>query len=236
MKKNITSLLLLLCFFVNAQEDRVATAEKKADTIVYAKNTAINKQRTFSSNLKNTYSDKDFQYKENAPEKKDNSAPINLGIINAFIFFMSQVFPFVLAAIIIFIILKIVLGFDLQFWKTNNTSKRKKVKLIYENEDIHEIDLETLLRQAIEQKDFRLAIRYYYLTSLKCLSSKKIINYHKDKTNSDYIFEIQNAELKSKFSYLSYVYTYVWYGEFSVDENNFVAAENKYQSFLKAIL
>ncbi|PQJ81737.1 hypothetical protein [Polaribacter glomeratus] len=236
MKKSIASLLLLLSFFVYAQENLTTAVEKKVDTIAYAKSTEISKERTFSSNLNETYSDKDFQYKENVPKKNDNSAPINLGIVNAFVFFMSQIFPFVLAGIIIFIILKIVLGFDFQFWKTNNTSKRKKVKLIYEDEDIHEIDLETLLRQAIEQKEFRLAIRYYYLTSLKCLSSKKIINYHKDKTNSDYIFEIQNEELKSKFSYLSYVYTYVWYGEFSVDENNFVAAQNKYQSFLKAIL
>jgi hypothetical protein len=221
---------------VHAQEDINSVVVEKADTIVYSKNTDLSEERTFSSNLKEKYSGKDFQYKENTPEKKDNSAPIDLGIINALVFFMSQIFPFLLAGIIIFIILKIVLGFDLQFWKLNQTSKRRKEKLIYEDEDLHDIDLENLLKQAIDQKEFRLAIRYYYLTSLKGLSTKKIIDYHKDKTNSEYLFEIENKALKSQFSYLSYIYTYVWYGEFPVDEQSFKAAQNKYQSFLKAIL
>ncbi|MGK0449122.1 MAG: hypothetical protein ACJA2M_002925, partial [Polaribacter sp.] len=68
------------------------------------------------------------------------------------------------------------------------------------------------------------------------LSAKKLIDYHKDKTNSEYLFEIEDTAMRSKFSYLSYVYTYVWYGEFSVDEQSFKAAQNKYQSFINRIL
>ena len=225
-----------MSIFVHAQEAINTIIEKKADTLVYTKNTDISKEREFSSNLKDNYSGKDFQYKENTPEKKNNSAPIDLGIINALVFFMSQIFPYLLAGIIIFIILKILLGFELQFWKANHTSKRRKEKLIYEDEDLDEIDLETLLKQSIDQKEFRLAIRYYYLTALKGLSTKRIIDYHKDKTNSEYLFEIENKALRSQFSYLSYIYTYVWYGEFPVDEQHFKAAQNKYQSFLNDIL
>jgi hypothetical protein len=236
MKKWFASLLLCASLFAHAQEDIEEVVAQKADTIVYAKNSAISEERTFSSNLKDKYSGKDFQYKENLPEKEDNSAPINLGFLKGFVFFMSQIFPFVLAGFIIFIILKLVLGFDLRFWKSNNLSKRKKEKLIYEDEDIHEVDLESLLQQAIDQKEFRLAIRYYYLTSLKTLSSKKLIAYHRDKTNSEYLFEIESTELRSNFSYLSYIYTYVWYGEFSINEQHFKAAQSKYQSFLKAII
>jgi len=221
---------------VYSQDELNNVVETKAEPVVYAKNTNISKERTFSANLKDKYSDKDFQYKENTPEKKDNSAPINLGIINALVFFMSQIFPFLLAGFIIFIIFKFILGFDIQFWKANHTSKKSKKKLIYEDADIHEVDLETLLQQSIDQKQFRLAIRYYYLTTLKGLSTKKMIVYHRDKTNSEYLFEIENTELRSKFSYLSYVYTYVWYGEFPVDEQHFKVAENKYQSFLNTIL
>jgi hypothetical protein len=236
MKKCIASLLLLMTFFVHAQEDLNTIVVEKADTIVYTKNTDISKERTFSSNLKDKYSDEDFQYKENTPIKKDNSSPIDLGIIEALVFFMSNIFPYLLGGIIIFIILKIVLGFDYQFWKTNNVSKRKKENLIYEDEDIHDVDLATLLQQAIDNQNFRLAIRYYYLTSLKSLSTKKMIAYHKDKTNSEYLFEIENTALRSQFSYISYVYSYVWYGEFPIDAQNFKAAQQKYQSFLNQIL
>ncbi|MDP5107192.1 MAG: hypothetical protein NWQ31_13595 [Polaribacter sp.] len=149
---------------------------------------------------------------------------------------MSRIFPYLMGGIIIFIILKLLFGFDFQFWKTNHISKRKKANLIYEDEDIHQVDLETLLQQAIAAQEFRLAIRYYYLLSLKGLSTKKFIDYHKDKTNSAYLFEIENTELRNTFSYISYVYTYVWYGEFPINEQHFKAAQLKYQSFLKSIL
>ncbi len=108
--------------------------------------------------------------------------------------------------------------------------------MIFEDEDIYEVDLEALLKKATDSNNFRLAIRYYYLMTLKGLSAKKLIDYHKDKTNSEYLFEIEDTAMRSKFSYLSYVYTYVWYGEFPVDEKNFIAAQNKYQSFINRIL
>ena len=85
----------------------------------------------------------------------------------------------------------------------------------------------------MQNKDFRLAVRYYYLQVLKDLSNKKIIDYHKDKTNTEYLFEIDNKALRDQFSHLSYIYAYVWYGEFLLDENSFKKAQNKYQSFLK---
>jgi hypothetical protein len=81
-----------------------------------------------------------------------------------------------------------------------------------------------------------LAIRYYYLTSLKGLSTKEIIEYHKDKTNSEYLFEIENTTIRKEFSYLSYIYSYVWYGEFHVNEASFTIAQNKYQSFLNRLV
>lgn len=222
--------------FVYSQKDIEIVVEKEADTIIYQKNTHTSEERSFSSHLNEKYNGKDFKYTENEPEKKDRSASIHLDFIQGFVFFMSQIFPYLLGGIIIFIILKILFGFDFQFWKTNKLAKRKKVNLIYEDEDIHQADLEALLQQAIAANEFRLAIRYYYLLSLKGLSSKKIIDYHKDKTNSEYLFEIENTEIKNTFSYILYVYTYVWYGEFPIDERHFKAAQLKYQSFLNALL
>ena len=241
MKKIIASLLFLISFLVNAQESLNTDAiEIKEDSIVYQKNTNIAEARAFKTDLKEKYSGKDFEYKDNTPVKKeveeestDNSSA---AILSFFAYFMTSIFPFLLGGFVIFVILKTVLGIDARFWKkTPKTSKLSK-KLIYEDEDIHEINLDALLQQAIENKDFRLAIRYYYLSILKGLTNKEIIDYHKDKTNSEYLFEIENKELRTNFSYLSYVYTYVWYGEFPVDENSFKIAQNKYQSFLKSIL
>jgi hypothetical protein len=237
MKKIVASLLFLVCFFVNAQESSDNDfLEIEQDSIVYNKNTDITEQRTFKTDLKDKYSGKDFEYKENAPQKKKKTSNSSSGLFSFLAFFMTSIFPFLLGGFIIFVILKTMLGIDARFWKKTKDSKKLSEKLIYEDEDIHELNLETLLQQAIDNKDFRLAIRYYYLTTLKGLSNKELIDYHKDKTNSEYLFEIENKEMRTNFSYLSYVYSYVWYGEFPVDENSFKVAENKYQSFLKSIV
>ncbi|UAM99354.1 hypothetical protein K8354_05950 [Polaribacter litorisediminis] len=237
MKKSITSLLFMCILFVYAQEKTLDSRENSGDTIAYHKNKSISKPRTFKKDLKETYNGKDFVYQENNPNKKvsiNNS--FNLGIFEFFIFFMQTIFPFLLGAFIIFIILKVLLGFDAQFWKPSKRSKKITETLIYENENLHELHLEGLLKQALENKNFRLAIRYYYLTSLKILSNKEMISYHKDKTNSAYLSEIENRDIKNQFSYLSYVYAYVWYGEFTLDEASFIRAQHKYQSFLKSLV
>ena len=108
-------------------------------------------------------------------------------------------------------------------------------RLVYEDEDIHETDIDGLLQKAIHNKEYRLAIRYYYLSVLKTLSNKKLIDYHIDKTNSEYLFEIKNESIRNEFSYLSYIYSYVWYGDFPIDETNFKLAENKYTSFKNSL-
>jgi large-conductance mechanosensitive channel len=238
MKKIIASLLFFFIWFTNAQENQDANNngfKKKLDTITYQKTTEISKERSFSTNLKEKYSGKDFQYKENKVKKKKTTSSNN-GFLSLLVFFMSSIFPFLLGGFIVFVIIKIILGSDFRLRTSNSKSNKHSKKLIYEEEDIHEINLETLLQQAIDDKNFRLAIRYYYLSTLKSLSKSKVIDYHKDKTNSEYLFEIEDVALRSQFSYLSYVYSYVWYGEFSLDETNFKVAENKYQSFLKLLV
>jgi hypothetical protein len=237
MKKRLASLLFLLTLFVNAQEstniDEVLVV--KSDSIVYQKDTQISKARTLSPNLREKYNDKDFIYTEDAPVQKKKTSNTGSGFLGGFAFFMTTIFPFLLGGFIIFVIVKVMLGSDIRFWKSSPASTKIKEKLIYEDEDIHEVDLASLLKQAIDNQNYRLAIRYYYLTSLKGLSNKKIIEYHKDKTNSEYLFEIENPAMRTQFSYLSYVYSYVWYGEFPVDETNFKTAANKYQSFINSM-
>lgn len=241
MKKLIASLLFLLTFFINAQVNFNKDAiEAEGDSIIYNKNTNISEPKIFTTDIKEKYSGKDFEYKENIPEEKkevekttDNTGAAILGF---FAYFMTTIFPFLLGGFVIFVILKTFVGIDARFWKKTPKITQLSKKLIYEDEDIHELNLETLLQQAIDNKDYRLAIRYYYLSTLKGLTNKEIIDYHKDKTNSEYLFEIENKELRTSFSYLSYVYSYVWYGEFPVDENSFKIAQNKYQSFLKSMV
>ena len=211
------------------QEEHLVMEE---DRIHYDEPIDYAEKRAFKEHLKKKYSDKEFVYTEEEIEEEETSNPVNPAFAQAILFFISKIFPFLLGGIIIFIILKTFLGTENNFWNFKKSSKKKIAeKLIYEDEDIHETDIDGLLLQAINNKEYRLAIRYYYLSVLKTLSNNKLIDYHKDKTNSEYLFEIEDATSRKQFSYLSYVYSYVWYGEFPIDETNFKLAQNKYQSF-----
>ncbi|AUC84268.1 hypothetical protein CW731_02665 [Polaribacter sp. ALD11] len=219
---------------INAQEKDLDSLSVVKDTTKYVKTVAYTSKREFKEDLKSRYSEEDFIYTEekDVPKEKESS-PTDWSFLKGFASFMQAIFPFLLGGFVVFIILKLVLGAEIGFWNFKKGKKKVAEKLVYEDEDIHEVDLEALLQQAILEKQYRLAVRYSYLSILKELSNKKLIDYHKDKTNAAYKFELEKGNIRERFSYLSYVYNYVWYGEFPINNNDFSKIQEKYVSFKK---
>ena len=104
----------------------------------------------------------------------------------------------------------------------------------YVEENIETVDFDKLIKNALKENNYRLATRYLYLKSLKTLSSKGIIDWHFDKTNNDYLKEINDANTKSLFKRASYFYDYVWYGEFPIDEQGFKNHQDDFNQLIKA--
>ncbi len=116
-------------------------------------------------------------------------------------------------------------------WIFSGSSKR--IKVTEETaENIHSINFTTEIEKALQQKNYRVAVRYYYLWLLKSLTDKNIIEWDIEKTNSDYMREIKHLETKENFSFLSYIYEYSWYGEFELTEEDYKKAES---AFVKTI-
>ena len=90
-------------------------------------------------------------------------------------------------------------------------------------------NIEHLIEKAKENKDYRLAVRYYFLLILKRLIDRKVINYEMEKTNEDYLSEITNADWKREFTSLTHLYDFIWYGNFSISENEFFKVEKHFQ-------
>ena len=102
---------------------------------------------------------------------------------------------------------------------------QNEVFLSAEEELVKNEDLDTLMKNAISNGDFRLAIRYYYLKELRKLDHLKLIEYQFQKTNREYLQEIGKPDLKSKFAEITKTYEFIWYGSFTVTENDFRLAE-----------
>ncbi|XMO85453.1 hypothetical protein AAFN75_11710 [Algibacter sp. AS12] len=118
------------------------------------------------------------------------------------------------------------------------TSNRNKVINTYSEitaENIENADINTLIKNAENDKDYRLAIRYYYLLVLKTLSLKNHIKFEDDKTNNEYLNEVSNQPFSKDFEYTSYLYNYIWYGEFPLNLDKYNKAKGNFSNFLKQV-
>nr|WP_293834857.1 DUF4129 domain-containing protein [uncultured Arsenicibacter sp.] len=99
-------------------------------------------------------------------------------------------------------------------------AKAAEQPLDYENitENIHEINFDVAIEEAVTQRNFRLAIRLVYLQTLKQLADKRLIDWKPDKTNRQYLYELMNTPFQQDFDRLTTRFEYVWYGDFPVDE------------------
>lgn len=86
-----------------------------------------------------------------------------------------------------------------------------------ETEDIKQADFDSLIKNALSDKNFRLAVRFHFLKIIQTLGNSGIITLSDEKTNHDYLNEIANKELKKGFEPLIIVFEYVWYGEYEPD-------------------
>lgn len=98
-------------------------------------------------------------------------------------------------------------------------------------EDIHTINFNELINEALSEKDFRRAVRLHFLKLLKELTDKNFITWKIDKTNKDYSIELSNSKYNDHFQELATTYEYIWYGNFEMDEINFKTTIEKFKLF-----
>ncbi len=145
-----------------------------------------------------------------------------------------KIFYIVIVLLVVFFIVKAVLNRE-GSWVFGKSSDKSIIPVTDVENNIFETNFVTLIKDAEHNNNYRLAIRYYYLWLLKTLSESEIIDYDVEKTNSDYYNEIKNESTKKEFSYTSYLYNYIWYGEFDIDNTRFNKAKTAFTHFLNSI-
>jgi hypothetical protein len=247
LKTNILLYLLLLgsplCTSAQAGRDTIIQTVT-APAATQAVPVPVYVQRKFDPKFKERYDSSEFNYHTKIAAKsawtrfwewvgdilrqifsfgdKAQSAPLFVILI--------RLLAILLIGFVVYLIVRAILNKE-GMWIFGKSGKKITVSDLGE-ENIHEMNFSDLIANTKKDGDYRLAVRYYYLWVLKKLSAREIIDWHWDKTNSDYLYEIKNDALKKDFEYLSYVYDYSWYGDFPVDEYAFARAE---RAFLKTI-
>lgn len=252
----MNKILLILTFFlfsgISYAQDSLATAEPpKVASIKYTEkdiqvDSGTVEAKTFSKNFKKKYTDSDFIYEQKAPEKslwqrfiewlasifrsvfKGQNAQSSVNFINILI----KTIAILIIVFVIYLIAKALINKEGQ-WIFGKNSNKRNIYYSDIEKNIHLLDFDKLIKESIQSGEKRIAIRYYYLWLLKVMAQNHYIEWDIEKTNSDYLYELQNPSHKEDFTYLSYLYNYIWYGEFEIDENSFIKAENRFKNAIK---
>jgi len=235
-------IMLLACLYTPV----FAQTEVDTDTlgVVSIETVQANQKTDFrvpdEEKIKEYQQDSRFQYKrvERKPSLWDEiQYRIARFISNLFGSAIQSGVPGVITIIIIVVIICLIilklLGVDYR-----TVLGRKKIDTpeidIY-TENVHEMDFDTLISSALKNKDYRLAVRFLYLKNLKALSDKDIILWKANKTNYSYQHEINNSALRSKFLESTLIFDYIWYGEFNVDEEQYMEVSARMKKFNQMI-
>jgi hypothetical protein len=100
-----------------------------------------------------------------------------------------------------------------------------------DEEDIHAINFEENIQNAVDQSNYRLAVRLLYLKALKNLNDEHLIIWQPEKTNQAYVGELKNEEQQSQFAVLTRKFEYIWYGAFPLEQESFQQIYRNFQQF-----
>lgn len=197
-------------------------------------------ERQFSeTKLEEFRADKDFQY--------DNVTYRQITIWDKVRYYFYQMLKFLfgkegaapviryvfLVAVILFVVLQLT-GAKVQWFLGKGKQATKGIVSI-PDEDISNIDLQELADKALSEGNLRLCIRYHYLHLLKVLDEKAHISWHKDKTNRDYLTEIKEPEIRKQFRQQTFVFDYVWYGNFKLSDEQFAWVNSGFQQLVNKL-
>ncbi|NNC83805.1 MAG: hypothetical protein HKN79_09515 [Flavobacteriales bacterium] len=87
--------------------------------------------------------------------------------------------------------------------------------------DLEGLPLDRLLREALNEKRYRMAIRIMYLIALQEMESSGWIRFRKDKTNLNYLREMGQRPERYSFSRLTMIFESVWYGNVDFSAQHF---------------
>jgi len=103
------------------------------------------------------------------------------------------------------------------------------------NVDAPNADLDRLIEKAVSANDFRRAVRIIYRKALRDLAERDLIHWRRERTNQEYLAELSVPRLRRPFAALTYLFEYVWYGEFPVNETVYRQMRGAYSRFHRLV-
>lgn len=229
----------------NLETERAIKLKKLHETVL--RDTTSKKTGSFVSNFKQKYQDdSDFNYDTRMGDKSIISKlKEKLGYLLEKLFGISKYAPSselvdLMLRLLATVVVLIALYFFVRIYlrrKGNFNFKKNNEPIILDINNVEQLiqlaDFENIILGFEKKGDVRQSIRLYYLWLLKVMKDNNHIDWLPEKTNADYLLEITDLKLRNQFNYLSYLFNYVWYGEFSINDNDYQQAKNAFLTFIR---
>ncbi len=220
----------------------ISFAQEENSVVIDSSNVS---KKEFSSLISKKYQDDHFNYNETVGQSQNYLLRaikwffqklediFGIDIDPGFYNIVEILIYLILIATALYIIIRLFVGSQASSFFTKKS--KELAPLTFEEEHIEKINLDELISNALQQNDYRLAIRYMYLKMLKDLSVKNLIDWHFEKTNIDYYNELKSTALQQNFKTVSYLYEHIWYGEFKLDDSAYYSAKKEFDNLKKSI-
>jgi len=151
-----------------------------------------------------------------------------------YIIYFLKFLMYLFVSIGVYFFIKMILGKEGRWLFKRNKNEYNDPEFAIE-EDIQSVNFEELIQKAVKEGDYRLAIKYQYFYLLRKLDASGVIKYDPQKTTYDYQLDLEDTQYNSIFSKAAYYYTYIWYGEFSIDAKEYQTTSNVFTQLLKPL-
>ncbi len=228
--KNIF-IILLFCFISSVlcypQQDDSLLYKNYYDTKIEKRDFNYAKWQKIKRNL---------DYKEEATKDYNYNLGCNRfkgDISNPFEKINLKLIAYILVyAILIYLIIKLI-----KYSIADNKIKKPAPSSLIENtvltdESIINSDIDYLIQEAIEKKNNKLLIRLYYLKILKTLKEKNIIEWSKDKSNTQYVMMLMNHQYFQTFRIATSVFEKIWYGNTEPTPSEYEIIMSHFKNFV----
>lgn len=140
----------------------------------------------------------------------------SIGEVSAVKYFLSALVVLVFVFIIVRLLRIPVTG----FFSLSSKVQGSDLTLV-NDESRREDELEKMLMLYKSNGAYREAIRVLYLICLKKLDKGGLIRMRENKTNREYLYELNGDADRHFFRHIARIYEYVWYGHFEPDAEAF---------------
>ncbi|HEX8314720.1 MAG TPA: hypothetical protein VF609_07005 [Flavisolibacter sp.] len=226
--------LLLSAFAVFAQEEegersgtiQVQPAEEETSFNRVAQTKPVDLRKMPSDKIEELKKEDEYWYANRKPEKAvqpKEAAPVGGWFLN----------------LLWIVVLVVFIGAVVWYLASSNVNLfRKPSREIVDEttdeglaDDIFSISYEKEIQKAVAAGNYRLAIRLWYLSTLKELANRQIIDYRHEKTNNDYVNTLHGTRYYRDFFRLTRNFEYTWYGQFALSPEAYKMMQSDFSTF-----